>query len=41
MNVSVNLIFLLAGFNIQDTEDGEGNKNNGITTAMVYNAKAR
>ena len=41
MSVNVNLRFLLAGQNSWDTEDGEGNKNNGITTAMVYNAMAR
>lgn len=33
-------MFLLAGWDIQDSEDGESNKNNRVTTAVVYSAKA-
>lgn len=40
MNGSVNLMFLLAGWDIQDSEDGESNKNYRVTTAVVYSAKA-
>ena len=34
-NVSVSKV------DIQDTEDGEGNKNSSVTTAMLYDNKAR
>lgn len=34
-------MFLLTEQSIQNIEDGEGNENNGVTTAMACNAKAR
>ena len=38
---NVSIVVIVSKVHIQDIEDGEGNKNNSITTTMVYYDKTR